>query len=162
MSKRLDYISWDEYFMGIALLASKRSKDPDTQTGAVIVDAMTNNIISIGYNGFPCGCHDDLFPWEDADDLAPLDSKHMYVVHSELNAILNAQGTILHGCTMYTTLFPCSECAKAIIQSGICHVVYLNAKLHKDYTTAAKRMFDTSGVTYQQYKLSDKIIMLTL
>jgi len=162
VSKRLNYTSWDEYFMGLALLASTRSKDPDTQTGAVIVDTVSNNIISIGYNGFPCGCDDDLFPWKDAEGLAPLDSKHMYVVHSELNAILNAQGTVLNYCKMYTTLFPCAECAKAIIQAGICQVIYLNEKPNKDYTIAAKRMFDASGVLYKPYKPSNRSITLTL
>lgn len=154
MDKRLDYITWEQYFMGVALLARERSKDPVTQTGAVIVD-MFNNIVSVGYNGFPIGCHDDEFPWLDDSNLEPLDTKHLYVVHSELNAILNAHGTDLLGCTMYATMFPCSECAKAIIQSGIVKVVYLDIKPNKDYTKAAKRMFNAAGVQYEQYVTGD-------
>ena len=112
--KRTDYISWDEYFMGVALLAAKRSKDPSTQVGACIVDD-NNVILSTGYNGFPVGCSDDEFSWSRIGE----DTKYAYVVHAELNAILNSGGKSLRGARLYVVLFPCNECAKAIIQSGI-------------------------------------------
>ena len=113
MPKRSDYISWDEYFMGIALLSAMRSKDPSTQVGACIVNAQ-NKIMSVGYNGLPLGCDDDLFPWErEGDDF---NTKYPYVCHAELNAILNNAGRPLDGCKIYVALFPCNECAKAIIQ----------------------------------------------
>lgn len=149
--KRNDYISWDEYFMGVALLAAKRSKDPNTQVGACIVDE-NNIIISTGYNGFPYGCSDDTFPWERDGD----DTKYKYVVHAELNAILNANGKSLKGATLYVDLFPCNECAKAIIQSGIKEVVYLYDKYATTTETlASKRMLESSGVIIRQFK-SDK------
>ena len=116
-NKRLDYINWDEYFMGVAQLAAKRSKDPSTQVGACIVSP-DHKILSIGYNGFPIGCSDDEFPWEKTDT-TPEHNKYLYSTHSELNAILNYRGGSLEGTRLYVTLFPCNECAKAIIQSGI-------------------------------------------
>ena len=120
MAKRSDYISWDEYFMGVAILAAQRSKDPNTQVGACIV-SNDNKILSIGYNGMPLNCSDDDFTWErDTAD----DNKYFYTVHSELNAILNYRGGSLEGSKIYVTLFPCNECAKAIIQSGIKAVIY--------------------------------------
>ncbi|HHX36815.1 MAG TPA: dCMP deaminase family protein, partial [Clostridiaceae bacterium] len=125
MSKRTDYISWDEYFMGVALLAAKRSKDPNTQVGACIVNP-EKRIISTGYNGFPSGISDDDFPWNREGEF--LDTKYPYVCHAELNAILNQPGTSLAGCSIYVALFPCNECAKAIIQAGIKEVVYLSDK----------------------------------
>ena len=115
MPKRNDYISWDEYFMGIALLSANRSKDPNTQVGACIVNDR-NRIMSVGYNGFPAGCDDDVFPWE--REGGEFDTKYPYVCHAELNAILNCTHD-LRGCRIYVALFPCNECAKAIIQSGI-------------------------------------------
>ena len=114
--KRTDYINWDEYFMGIALLTAMRSKDPSSQVGACIVSP-ENKILSLGYNGMPIGCDDDAMPWEREGD--PLDTKYMYVCHAELNAILNSAHNNLKGARVYVTLFPCNECAKAIIQSGI-------------------------------------------
>lgn len=128
MSKRKDYISWDEYFMGVALLASQRSKDPSTQVGACIVND-DNRIMSVGYNGFPRGCSDDEFPWEREGETTH--TKYPYVCHAELNAILNAGGNSLKGCRIYVALFPCNECAKAIIQCGIKEVVYISDK-YKD------------------------------
>ena len=119
--KRTDYISWDEYFMGVATLSGMRSKDPNTQVGACIVSE-EHKILSMGYNGFPTGCSDDDFPW--AREGEPLENKYFYTTHSELNAILNYRGGSLEGATMYVTLFPCNECAKAIIQAGIKRVVY--------------------------------------
>ncbi len=144
MSKRTDYISWDEYFMGVALLAAKRSKDPNTQVGACIVNA-ERKIISTGYNGFPLGIDDDDFPWGREGDF--LDTKYPYVCHAELNAILNQPGTSLSGCSIYVALFPCNECAKAIIQAGIREVVYLSDKYADEPSTlASKRMFEETGV----------------
>lgn len=157
--KRADYLSWDEYFMGIALLSSMRSKDPSTQVGACIVGP-DKRIRSMGYNGMPSCCSDDSYPWERADGL---DSKYLYVCHAELNAILNCNSGTVRGCTVYTTLFPCNECAKAIIQSGISEVVYLSDKYAEtDSVRASKRMFDTAGVTYRAYSISDKNIALEL
>ena len=149
--KRNDYINWDEYFMGVAILASKRSKDPNTQVGACIVD--NNNIIlSTGYNGFPYGCSDDIFPWEREGD----DTKYNYVVHAELNAILNARGKNLKGAKLYVDLFPCNECAKAIIQSGVSEVVYLYDKYADSAATiASKRMLTSAGIKLTQFS-SDK------
>ena len=118
-TKRQDYISWDEYFMGVAMLSGMRSKDPNTQVGACIVSDK-HKILSMGYNGFPTGCSDDDFPWVREGD----DNKYFYSTHSELNAILNYRGGSLEGSTIYVTLFPCNECAKAIIQCGIREVVY--------------------------------------
>ena len=156
--KRNDYINWDEYFMGIAMLAAKRSKDPNTQVGACIVSA-DNIIISTGYNGMPKGCSDDIFPWdrEGQQDM----TKYPYVVHAELNAILNANGRDLRGSRIYVALFPCNECAKAIIQSGVKEVLYLSDK-YKDtmLNLASKRMLEAAGVKYT--KLTTAIDSITL
>ena len=122
MTKRQDYISWDEYFMGIALLSAERSKDPNTQVGACVVN-QDNKIVSVGYNGMPLGVSDDDFPWEREGSF--LDTKYPYVCHAELNAILNNPGISLKNCSIYVPLFPCNECCKAIIQSGIKKVLYL-------------------------------------
>lgn len=144
MSKRKEYLSWDEYFLGIAMLSAYRSKDPNTQVGACIVNDK-NRIMSMGYNGFPMGCSDDEFPWEREGDA--YNTKYAYVCHAELNAILNNRGTSLEGCRIYVALFPCNECAKAIIQSGIKEVVYLSDKYADTPTTrASKRMFEAAGV----------------
>ena len=157
--KRTDYISWDEYFLGIAMLAARRSKDPSTQVGACIVSP-DNIIISTGYNGMPKGCSDDEFPWERTGEDAN-ETKYPFVVHAELNAILNANGRDLRGSRIYVALFPCNECAKAIIQSGIKEVVYLSDK-YKDSLSfiASKRMMDAAGVKYTQ--LSPKHDSITL
>ena len=144
--KRADYISWDEYFMGVAMLAAQRSKDPNTQVGACIV-SQDNIIISTGYNGMPKGCSDDEFPWNRYGD----DNKYPYVVHAELNAILNANGRDLRGSRLYVALFPCNECAKAVIQSGIKEIFYLSDKYAATPgTIASKRMLDAAGVKYTQ------------
>lgn len=120
--KRTDYLTWDEYFMGVAMLSGMRSKDPNTQVGCCIV-SQDNKILSMGYNGFPLGCSDDEFPWvRDGED--PLETKYVYSTHSELNAILNYSGGSLAGAKLYVSLFPCNECAKAIIQAGIKEVIY--------------------------------------
>lgn len=158
--KRRDYISWDEYFMGVAHLAALRSKDPNTQVGACIVSS-DNKILSIGYNGLPIGCSDDEFPWNREGE--PYDNKYFYTTHSELNAILNYRGGSLEGSKMYVTLFPCNECAKAIIQAGIRTVVYDSDKYaDSDATVASKRMFDATGVRYYQYTRTGRKIELEL
>lgn len=152
MPKREDYISWDEYFMGIAILSARRSKDPNTQVGACIVNN-NNKIMSVGYNGLPRGCCDDEFPWERTGD--EFNTKYPYVCHAELNAILNSGGASLEGCKVYVALFPCNECAKAIIQSGIKEVVYLSDKYADSVSVrASKRMFDSAGVNYHQITLA--------
>ncbi len=154
--KRQGYISWDEYFMGVALLASQRSKDPNTQVGACIVDD-DNRILSTGYNGFPYGCSDDEFPWNREGE----ETKYPFVVHAELNAILNARGKNLSGSKIYVALFPCNECAKAIIQSGIKEVVYLSDKYGTTPATlCSKRMLTSAGVSLRQLEVSnDKIVL---
>lgn len=150
MSKRSNYISWDEYFMGIALLSGERSKDPNSQVGACIVSP-DNKILSIGYNGFPIGCSDDEISWDREGDFA--NTKYPYVCHSELNAILNYTGSTLKQSRIYVTLFPCNECAKAIIQSGIKEVIYMSDKYKDtDSVKVSKRMLDMAGVKYTQYK----------
>ena len=156
--KRTDYISWDEYFMGIAMLAARRSKDPSTQVGACIV-SQDNIIISTGYNGMPKGCSDDEFPWERTG----AETKYPYVVHAELNAILNANGRDLRGSRIYVALFPCNECAKAIIQSGVKEVIYLSDKYSGTMgNMASKRMLDAAGVEYIQLHPNTKSITLDM
>ena len=154
--KRQDYISWDEYFMGIALLSARRSKDPSTQVGACIVSD-ENRILSVGYNGMPRSCDDDEYPWD--REGGALETKYMFVCHAELNAILNyssANGT-LKGSKVYTTLFPCNECAKALVQSGVGEIVYYSDKYSAtDSTLAAKRMFRSAGIKLTPYEPSGK------
>ena len=158
MGKREDYISWDEYFMGVAILASKRSKDPSTQVGACIVND-DNKIMSVGYNGFPRGCSDDDFPWERSAEKESA-TKYPYVCHAELNAILNAGGNNLKGCRIYVALFPCNECAKAIIQCGIKEVIYISDKYSDtDLVHASKRMLQCAGVKLTPFS-SEKIITI--
>ena len=160
-TKREDFISWDEYFMGVAMLSAARSKDPSTQVGCCIV-SQDNKILSMGYNGFPMGCSDDLFPWirEGADEL---ETKYFYTVHSELNAILNYRGGSLEGAKLYVSLFPCNECAKAIIQSGIKEVIYDSNKYDgTPRVQASMRMFDAAGVKYHQYRRTGRRIEIWL
>ncbi len=158
MKKRQDYISWDEYFMGVALLSAKRSKDPSTQVGACIVSDK-NKIVGAGYNGLPMGCDDDEFPWEKQGEF--LDTKYPYVCHAELNAILNNIGMDLRGCKIYTALFPCNECSKAIIQAGITEVIYLSDKhAAKDIFKASRFMLNKAGVKCR--KVLPKITNLVL
>lgn len=157
---RTDYISWDEYFMGIAMLSAMRSKDDNSQVGACIVNN-ENKILSLGYNGMPIGCDDNDMPWR--RNGAPLETKYIYVCHAELNAILNSPAPSLKGAKVYTTLFPCNECTKAIIQSGIKEVIYLSDKYHDtDSCIAARRMFDMTGVKYRQYEMSGTNITIEL
>lgn len=149
--KRKNVLSWDEYFMGLAHLSSFRSKDPSTQVGAVIVD-QNNKVVSIGYNGLPLGCSDDEFPWQREGSM--LESKYAYVVHAELNAILNSPRPVT-GCTLYVSLFPCNECAKAIIQSGIKRIVYESDKYaDSESTIASKKMLNAAGVELKQLDYS--------
>lgn len=157
--KRTNYISWDEYFMGLALLSGKRSKDPSTQVGACIVSP-TNRVLSVGYNGFAFGCSDDTYSWEREGDF--LDTKYPYVVHAELNAILNNRGVSLEDAKLYVALFPCNECAKAIIQSGIKEVIYLSDKYSDtDTVKASKRMFKSAGIKLTRLKPSVEKIELS-
>lgn len=152
--KRTDVLSWDAYFMGLAHLSAMRSKDPSTQVGAVIV-SQEHRVVSIGYNGFPNGCGDDDFPW--GRDGAFGDTKYPYVVHAELNAILNSKHD-LRGCSIYVSLFPCNECAKAIIQSGISRIVYESDKYaDTDATIASKRMLYAAGIELEQLPYSIKL-----
>ena len=154
--KRQDYISWDEYFMGVAMLAARRSKDPNTQVGACIVSP-DNIILSTGYNGFPKGCSDDEFPWEREG----AETKYPFVVHAELNAILNCNGKSLQGAKIYVALFPCNECAKAIIQSGISEVIYLSDKYASTSATqASKRMMGAAGVAYRRLQTGMQALTL--
>ena len=158
--KREGYLNWDEYFMGIALLSSMRSKDPGTQVGSCIVGA-NNKIMSVGYNGMPSGCSDDEYPWDREGE--PLKTKYLYVCHAELNSILNFRGGSLEGCRIYTTLFPCNECAKAIIQSGITEIIYYGDKYaDTDSVLASKMMMKSAGVKFRQYIPSDKKAELEL
>ena len=156
--KREDYINWDDYFMGVALLAAQRSKDPSTQVGACIVDG-TNRILSTGYNGFPKGCSDDDFPWNRNAEEG--ETKYPFVVHAELNAILNNRGKSLADSKIYVALFPCHECAKAIIQAGITEVIYLSDK-YKDTVSDAnsRRMLESAGVKLTKLKPTKKSILL--
>ena len=146
---RKDYISWDEYFMGVAELSSKRSKDPSTQVGACVA-SKENKVLTMGYNGMPIGCDDDKMPWD--REGSPLETKYLYVCHAEFNAILNSTSSLKDG-KMYVTLFPCNECAKAIIQSGIKEVIYISDKYStSDSVMASKKMFDICGVKYRKYE----------
>ena len=150
MKKRDDYLSWDEYFMGVSLLAAKRSKDPSTQVGACIV-SRDNRILSTGYNGTPIGFDDDSFPWN--RDGEPLENKYLYVVHAERNAILNYKGSHsdFDGAKIYVSLFPCNECAKEIVQSGIKEVIYIeDTYADTDSVIASKKIFNQCGVNYRE------------
>jgi len=157
MDQRTDYLSWDEYFMSIAKLSSLRSKDPSTRVGACIV-SQDNRILSCGYNGAPNGFSDEHFPWKREGN--PLNTKYMYVCHAELNAILNFRGTMrdLEGAKIYVELFPCNECAKAIIQSGIKTVIYSSDKYNgTEANIASKKLFAECGVDYIQFDSNKKL-----
>ena len=143
-------ISWDEYFMGIAYLSSLRSKDPNTKVGACVVDK-DHKVVSIGYNGMPRGVDEDQVSWNRGEGL---DSKYLYVCHAEFNAILNTRdGTALNGCSLYVTLFPCNECTKAIIQTGIKEVIY-DCNKYEDTveTRASRKMLELAGVKIRHYE----------
>jgi len=159
--KRIDHISWDEYFMGVAVLSSLRSKDPNTQVGACIVSS-DKKIIGVGYNGFPSGCSDDDLPWEREGDW--LNTKYPFVCHAELNAILNCNNaSLLKGSTLYVALFPCNECAKAVIQAGIKKIVYLSDKYAgTDATIASRKMLNAAGVELEKLETTRKEITIKL
>ena len=158
--KRKDYLSWDEYFMAVAVLAGMRSKDPNTQVGACIVSE-NNRILSMGYNGFPNGVSDDEFPWCREGD--PLNNKYFYSTHSELNAILNYRGGSLEGAKLYVTLFPCNECAKAVIQSGIKTVIYEDDKYRNaPNNIASARLLHAAGVRCVRYQRTGRRIEIEL
>ena len=150
-TKRSDYLSWDEYFMAVALLSSQRSKDPNTQVGACVANK-DNKIVGVGYNGFPWGCSDDELPWTRTGPF--LETKYPYVCHAELNAVLNSISRDLKGCRIYVGLFPCNECTKVIIQSGIEEIIYLSDKYaDTDAVKASKTMLDKSpNISYRQLK----------
>ncbi|MBO6000342.1 MAG: dCMP deaminase family protein [Spirochaetales bacterium] len=155
MGKRTDYITWDEYFMSVAMLSAMRSKDPNTQVGACIVN-QDKKIVGTGYNGFPIGCSDDVLPW--GRDGNPLQTKYPFVCHAELNAILNSISRDLRGCTLYVVMFPCNECAKAIIQSGIKEVIYRDNKYpDSDSVKASTLMLKQAGVNVRQLVLNKTI-----
>ena len=158
-SKRTDYLSWDEYFMAIALLSAERSKDPNTQVGACVANDQ-NKIVGVGYNGFPIGCSDDELPWRRSGDY--LSTKYPYVCHAELNAVLNAISTDLRNCRIYVGLFPCNECTKVIIQSGICEIIYLSDKYKEsDEVKASKRMLDmVDHIRYRQLQTTRTRLMI--
>ncbi|XOF35431.1 MAG: deoxycytidylate deaminase [Candidatus Electrothrix sp. YB6] len=148
--KRTDCLSWDEYFMAVALLSGQRSKDPNTQVGACVADA-ANKIVGVGYNGFPWGCSDDELPWQREGEY--LDTKYPYVCHAELNAVLNTTSRNLTGCRIYVALFPCNECTKVIIQAGIREIIYLSDKYREtDSVRASKIMLDKAGVQYRRFR----------
>ncbi|MCI6704310.1 MAG: dCMP deaminase family protein [Bulleidia sp.] len=154
MDKRENTLTWDEYFMGLAHLSALRSKDPNTQVGAAIIDE-NHRVVSVGYNGFPKGCSDDEFPWSRSGGV--LNSKYAFVVHAELNAILNSPRSV-SGCTIYVSLFPCNECAKAIIQSGIKRIVYESDKYADTETTiASKKMLQAAGIELLQLENTIKL-----
>jgi dCMP deaminase len=147
----LEYLSWDEYFMGIAVFTSLRSKDPNSKVGAVIVNK-ENHILGTGYNGFVAGVDETKFRWEREGDW--LKTKYPYVVHAEANAILNSTASDLSNCRIYTTLFPCNECAKKIAQKKIKEVVFLSDKYKgEDFHTASELILKSSGIRARQFKL---------
>lgn len=160
--KRKDYISWDQYFMAVAKLSAMRSKDPHTQVGCCIVNPQ-NRIVSLGYNGFPIGINDDDFSWDRKNEKDPLATKYWYVCHAELNAIINAKGKDLYGCKLYVTHFPCNECAKAIIQSGIKEVIYEeNPYPDTDITKASIRMLTAVGIKLTLYHSAKRKVEIIL
>lgn len=158
VGKRQGYLSWDEYFMAVAILSGQRSKDPNTQVGACVANER-NKIVGVGYNGFPWGCSDDDLPWDREGSY--LDTKYPYVCHAELNAVLNAITPDLRGCRLYVALFPCNECTKVIIQSGIREIIYLSDKYKdSDSVRASKIMLDKSSTIYRQFTPSRDSILL--
>lgn len=158
VGKRSNYLSWDEYFMAVALLSGLRSKDPNTQVGACVANP-ENKIVGVGYNGFPWGCSDDELPWDREGDF--LNTKYPYVCHAELNAVLNANTANLQGARIYVALFPCNECTKVIIQSGIKEIIFLSDKYKDtDSVRASKIMLDRAKIPYRQYFPNRESILL--
>ena len=158
--KRQNYLSWDEYFMAVALLSAQRSKDPNTQVGACVANDQ-NKIVGVGYNGFPWGCSDDELPWERQGRF--LETKYPYVCHAELNAVLNAISTDLRNCRIYVGLFPCNECTKVIIQAGIKEIIYLSDKYcETDQVKAAKIMLDKCPrISYRRLQTSLESLLIS-
>ncbi|PID71453.1 MAG: cytidine deaminase [Desulfobulbus propionicus] len=157
-SKRENYLSWDEYFMAVALLSGLRSKDPNTQVGACVASPQ-NKIIGVGYNGFPLGCSDDELPWSREGSF--LETKYPYVCHAELNAVLNSLTFDLQGCRIYVGLFPCNECTKVIIQSRISEIIYMSDKYKDtDSVKASKIMLEKSNTEYRQFVPERNSILL--
>ncbi len=158
IGKRTDYLSWDEYFMAVAILSGMRSKDPNTQVGACVANAQ-NKIVGVGYNGFPWGCSDDELPWDREGDY--LDTKYPFVCHAELNAVLNSISADLTGSRIYVALFPCNECTKVIIQSGIREIIYLS-DIYRDTDSvkASKVMLERANIPYRQFITGRKSILL--
>ena len=160
MKKRNDYIGWDAYFMGVAELSAKRSKDPNTQVGACIV-SKDKKILSVGYNGAPNGYDDEILPWDREGSF--IDTKYAYVCHAELNAILNNKGSNLEGSTLYVDLFPCNECAKAIIQCGIKEIVYKSDKYKgSDNNLVSRKLLDECNIKYRKYEKENHLVELDL
>ncbi len=161
MKKRKDYLSWDEYFMAVALLSAQRSKDPNTQVGACVANQQ-NRIVGVGYNGFPAGCSDDILPWARTGDF--LDTKYPYVCHAELNAVLNSISKDLTNCRIYVGLFPCNECTKVILQSGISEIIYLSDKYRDTASViASKKMLDLAAprISYRQLITERRELLLS-
>ena len=160
MEKRSNYIGWDAYFMGVAELSAKRSKDPNTQVGACIV-SKDKKILSVGYNGAPNGYNDEILPWDREGSF--IDTKYAYVCHAELNAILNNKGSNLEGSTLYVDLFPCNECAKAIIQCGIKEIVYKSDKYKgSDNNLVSRKLLDECNIKYRKYEKENNLVELDL
>ena len=160
MKKRSNYIGWDAYFMGVAELSAKRSKDPNTQVGACIV-SKDKKILSVGYNGAPNGYNDEILPWDREGSF--IDTKYAYVCHAELNAILNNKGSNLEGSTLYVDLFPCNECAKAIIQCGIKEIVYKSDKYKgSDNNLVSRKLLDECNIKYRKYEKENNLVELDL
>ncbi|GMT19884.1 hypothetical protein PFISCL1PPCAC_11181 [Pristionchus fissidentatus] len=156
-SPRQDYLEWDEYFMGIAILTAQRSKDPNTQVGCVLVDSRFR-VVAAGYNGMPWGCADVEMPWgKDAED--PLNDKRTFVCHAEMNAVMNKNCVDLEGCRLYTSLFPCNECAKIVVQSRVKEVIFLNDR-DSWQMEASKSLFDRVGITYRQFEPKRKTVTI--
>ncbi|MDW7773115.1 MAG: dCMP deaminase family protein [Desulfobulbaceae bacterium] len=159
LGKRKDYLSWDEYFMAVAILSGHRSKDPNTQVGACVANDQ-NKIVGVGYNGFPWGCSDDKLPWDREGNY--LDTKYPYVCHAELNAVLNSISADLRGSRIYVALFPCNECTKVIIQSGIREIIYLSDQYkNTDSVKASKTMLDLANIPYRQFIPGRESILLS-
>ncbi|XP_044493405.1 deoxycytidylate deaminase [Mangifera indica] len=154
-SKRKGYLTWDDYFMSIAFLSAERSKDPHRQVGACLV-SQDGVILGIGYNGFPRGCSDDKLPWAKKSKTGnPLETKYPYVCHAEVNAILNTNHASAVGQRLYVTMFPCNECAKIIIQSGVSEVIYFVEKRLNNSDTAyvaSHQLLSMAGVKVRKHQ----------
>ncbi|KAI3684430.1 hypothetical protein L6452_33654 [Arctium lappa] len=161
-SKRKEYLSWDDYFMAIAFLSAERSKDPYRQVGACLV-SQDGIILGIGYNGFPRGCSDDKLPWsKKSKNGDPLETKYPYVCHAEVNCILNRNHASAAGQRLYVTMFPCNECAKVIIQSGVSEVIYFVEKSLENNViyVASHKLLSMAGVKVRRHQPKMNEILL--